>query len=693
MAGAVYQTKLTADTSQHDQALGKSAKQVYNYKKNCDDTDKSIGKMFGGFKKIAGVAGVAAVAMKTFKGALENSTSAADTYGSTMASLSRITEEFQRSIATLDFSNIWNGLGDLISRANEYYNALDDLQTLQTSLIGDNARLNAELEDARRRYKAGDESAGDDLRKIGQDMANNVQAERDALKKELDAYVRSKTSVTVRIKGSNQRISKTAGDFRSIDDIQKLLRNQDRLRQAVSGAEHIYKDYVKKLKKDNDQIFGHWVEAAQLEAEWKSLKALQEAMGDDKGLEHFEQNYARYYSLAGEYERTMSRVDQMLRKDEKSTKPTTHRTITAKVEVQLPEGSIAEAEKRLNDLREQFRMASSDEGDNGRNALKKKIEEAEDELRKLKNEMEDLPAGSLAQWEHDLKVLQQQWRLAPSDADRATIQKAIDDVQKEIDRINGVVTVPIKPKTPRQELQELIDDLRYQMAMAETPEIRMAIGFNIDQFEQDLARLDEAMKTPAEKLQDRIEELKKGFEEMGDMCTSVCDAMGAAFTAFANTGDEATDRNLRNTGTLISQFGSLIPKVLSMVAAYQAEAMAAGTASAAAIGFPQNIAAIASIVAELMAIFGTIASFSSKAYAGGGIIEGASRIGDMNIARVNAGEMILNNRQQANLFRLLNGEVGPQVRGTSGGSVTFHISGTDLVGVLDNQDRKTKRVR
>jgi hypothetical protein len=50
-----------------------------------------------------------------------------------------------------------------------------------------------------------------------------------------------------------------------------------------------------------------------------------------------------------------------------------------------------------------------------------------------------------------------------------------------------------------------------------------------------------------------------------------------------------------------------------------------------------------------------VATFASIGkYANGGIIQGGSKIGDYNIARVNDGEMILNGKQQANLFRMLN---------------------------------------
>jgi hypothetical protein len=78
-----------------------------------------------------------------------------------------------------------------------------------------------------------------------------------------------------------------------------------------------------------------------------------------------------------------------------------------------------------------------------------------------------------------------------------------------------------------------------------------------------------------------------------------------------------------------------------LVGAKEAEALASGTASGASLPFPANIAAIASIIATITALF---ASFAGK-FADGGIISGSAFHGDSMLAKVNAGEMILNKNQ------------------------------------------------
>ena len=83
---------------------------------------------------------------------------------------------------------------------------------------------------------------------------------------------------------------------------------------------------------------------------------------------------------------------------------------------------------------------------------------------------------------------------------------------------------------------------------------------------------------------------------------------------------------------------------------------------------------------------------SATKFANGGIVGGSSFIGDMNIARVNSGEMILNGSQQKKLFSMLNGNNNIENASLSS-NVHFVIKGQDLVGTLDNYNRKIGRVR
>lgn len=75
--------------------------------------------------------------------------------------------------------------------------------------------------------------------------------------------------------------------------------------------------------------------------------------------------------------------------------------------------------------------------------------------------------------------------------------------------------------------------------------------------------------------------------------------------------------------------------------------------------------------------------------ADGGVVGGNSYHGDTIIAGLNAGEMVLNRKQQANLFRALDNGISSNV----GGKVEFEIKGSTLKGVLKNYDNKMNKVR
>lgn len=126
---------------------------------------------------------------------------------------------------------------------------------------------------------------------------------------------------------------------------------------------------------------------------------------------------------------------------------------------------------------------------------------------------------------------------------------------------------------------------------------------------------------------------------------------------------------------------------LASVGTKQASAIASATASGAKLPFPANLAAIAAGIAAVVAAFAMISSFAD-----GGIIGGHTTLGDMNIARVNKGEMILNGTQQKRLFSILDGNVSASPNNITSGNVKFEIKGSTLVGVLKNHNSKMNKI-
>lgn len=135
-------------------------------------------------------------------------------------------------------------------------------------------------------------------------------------------------------------------------------------------------------------------------------------------------------------------------------------------------------------------------------------------------------------------------------------------------------------------------------------------------------------------------------------------------------------------GAGIDVAGMMAQAIVTMIQGY-----ATATSQAASLGPWAWIAFGALGLAQLAAMISTVKS--AGAFADGGVISGNSYHGDGLLANVNAGEMILNTKQQSNLFKMLDGANG----NTSTNGVTFKIQGKELVGVLNNYNSKMNKVR
>ena len=176
------------------------------------------------------------------------------------------------------------------------------------------------------------------------------------------------------------------------------------------------------------------------------------------------------------------------------------------------------------------------------------------------------------------------------------------------------------------------------------------------------------------------EEFKQRAEDFSDVAGVLGSNFSALGTIFKETGDSATAGMMQLVSITMQGVSQVIPQIMALIGAKEGEALASGTASAASLPFPANIGAIASITATILATFASILS-ATKGFAEGGIIGGTSYSGDKLIARVNSGEMVLNRRQQSNLFNAINsGNIG----GGTVSTVEFKLRGADIYGSMKN---------
>lgn len=185
-------------------------------------------------------------------------------------------------------------------------------------------------------------------------------------------------------------------------------------------------------------------------------------------------------------------------------------------------------------------------------------------------------------------------------------------------------------------------------------------------------------------MQRQVEENRTKMEAWGDTATAIGQNFSVLGDIFSAVGDSAAAGMMQIAASTAQAVAQIIPQIMALIGAKQGEALAEGTASAAGLPFPANIAAIATIVASVLSVFATIASVA-KGFAGGGIIGGGNLYGDHVLARVNSGEMVLNKRQQGRLFKAIeSGNIG-------GGSTVlvpdFRIKGSDLYCSLRNYSK------
>lgn len=147
----------------------------------------------------------------------------------------------------------------------------------------------------------------------------------------------------------------------------------------------------------------------------------------------------------------------------------------------------------------------------------------------------------------------------------------------------------------------------------------------------------------------------------------------------AVTGVKVTNSGIKKAADT-SEASTAVSTATTEVAANTAKGVSAVGESAASLPFPANLIAMGAAIAAAVALFASIPKFAN-----GGIITGGPSSGDKMLARVNSGEMILNQGQQSRLWQAI--QSGRMLTGTSPGSqsVTTKVRGKDLLLTINNE--------
>ena len=320
------------------------------------------------------------------------------------------------------------------------------------------------------------------------------------------------------------------------------------------------------------------------------------------------------------------------------------------------------------------------------------------------------PKGSLADLNNEISKKKQELSFAVKPEDLVRINKELDTLtaQKRYielymkeggksiqDQVNGSIVdakVNAKVDVSANDLNSL--HAKWQQAIEASDEYQAKLREIQEQDRKELlSRQVDAVVDGMSQLSNSASYLSN-LGESFDNCSNALDYFSAAINTVVE-GFQVYKGVVEAVNTLNELFASTstaaasadtaatsqeVANSTAKTAASSGEAIAGATASGAKMPFPLNLVAIAAGVAAVIAALATI----SGSFADGGIIQGANTHGDQLLARVNAGEMILNGSQQRNLFNLLDGGTGSNMSG----QVEFKISGSALKGVLRNYDNK-----
>ena len=287
-----------------------------------------------------------------------------------------------------------------------------------------------------------------------------------------------------------------------------------------------------------------------------------------------------------------------------------------------------------------------------------------------------------------------------------------EDIKSEIKLADSTGTLNQLKEKFNNQADVIIDELNNKMKEVTTLEQAM----KINQVKQDIKELQNQLKSGLYlSVKDVANGAKNLYEAFNAVKKTINDVHASGFEKFLSLWDAFTNTidNIQSIIKLITELTTVINTLssakkaqavldnsqaataLSLSAAtITANTLETGTniakgtsgaiSSAAKIPFPLNLLSMAAAAAEAIALFGAIPKFAD-----GGIVGGSSTSGDKLIARVNSGEMILNNAQQSTLFGLLNSD---NITKNKTSKIEFVIDGKYLKATLDNYSRIKNRV-
>lgn len=607
-------------------AAKNSAEQTKGY-------DGSLAGLIGVAKKLAPAIGGATAAFASFKEIIGSSQTTGDYFNNTISTSKNVVKEFASAIATFDFSSFAAGLDSIIRKGWEAATAIDQLGNTIMSYSVKSAKANQKLT-AARAIISDKNSTKEQVEQAKKDMKDALEELKGAASVMMSDY---ENALVAEVNSRGGSLS-GEGALNILDKWLEVDTTENR-KQIKEAAKAGYEAYTKELKALQSKYTT--TTTMQSSAGAFSMTNLNQTPEYLRQLEELNDKYKdqiAYHVLLEKYS------------DEELKKLGEQRIQMININGQID--TYTSSMNKLNNKSENggtTPLSSPQAMQGSINQIKNAISETE----KLKNSE---VAGTDEWWKqvNALEALNNQLQAA---------------ISKENRLKNGDI-VPITP-------------------------LSGPINNKVDG-----PKLGLAGKNPFQTQMEQMDEWKNHYKDTMEEVAGYSDIIGGIsnlFSALGSNMDDNTQSWMQFGVSVVQTVAKIIPQLLALTAANATEAGSAGAAAAAEAGksvanIPyvgpfMAVAAIASVMAEIIAMFSSMPHFAS-----GGVFSGNSNIGDYNIARVNSGEMILNGTQQKKLFNLLDGNAGVFAGNGSAGQVEFKIKGTELIGCINNVNKKRSKI-
>ena len=697
----VVQLLLKTGTFSNDIKTAKG--QIQNFQKGCQIAGNSLsefgstlGLNVGALTKFGGAVGAAAAAGSALKGIIDSTQTSADVFDGAIAGCKGVVDALAVSIASADFSTFQDGLWGVFNAAKAARDALDDLQDAQLGYNMLSSKNRREFTEAQAAYKEAEiayknsktqaekNKYKDEMEAARIKMENAVQnEERDARNFNYKNFNAIKAQVRARNTNINEK-DITTGMIYEVAEIFNSVNSGERRKAAKEAANAVKKEakgYATDSKRDQyyQKHQRELIIDALLEMGGKKIEAVaQELQAGEMAMNAAAAMRKSYIRTIGSSERLSG-----------GSTTTTTNTKIQKEELDIQNESLTYW-KNILAQETKYRDALVKDTDEWK-LHNDKVNEAAAKIKEIEGVEENREKnieGSLNYYKELLNTLTRQRDALDPDTEEwdklsrkiVAVNEIINAMQLMAKQIDLDAAFAVQPPTiaSLQNIINILKQLRDNVPIGS--EEFKDIDDTIDFYEKFLGALTSKPEVEAPKT--------NSWDEFNKAMANTSTIVSSLTNTFKENSDVTAASILQMVSTTLPAIGSLISAISALTAAEAAEAGVAATGKAVSTSkhWIEAISAVAALGAAVAAAISAANKTSIQKFANGGIVGGSSFTGDRVSAQVNSGEMILNKTQQANLFKLANG-------GGTGKEVTFHISGTDLVGVMNNINRKNKVIR